>query len=47
MGPVLLLKKTDRYFFQESICKKFDVKGFPTIKYFKDGQFAFDAGDAR
>jgi hypothetical protein len=21
--------------------------GFPSIKYFKDGAFAFDAGDAR
>jgi hypothetical protein len=23
------------------------VKGFPTIKYFKDGEVAFDAGHAR
>ena len=29
------------------MCKRFEVKGFPTIKYFKDGEFAFDAGDAR
>jgi len=29
------------------LSKRFDVKGFPTIKYFKDGQMAFDAGDAR
>ena len=29
------------------MCKRFEVKGFPTIKFFKDGEFAFDAGDAR
>lgn len=27
--------------------KRFDIKGFPTIKYFKNGSFAFDAGHAR
>jgi len=32
---------------KESVCKRFEVKGFPTIKFFKDGEFAFDAGDAR
>jgi len=26
---------------------RFEVKGFPTIKYFKDGEVAFDAGHAR
>ena len=31
----------------KQVSKRFDVKGFPTIKYFKDGQMAFDAGDAR
>jgi len=31
----------------QQLSKRFDVKGFPTIKYFKDGQMAFDAGDAR
>jgi len=31
----------------QQISKRFDVKGFPTIKYFKDGEMAFDAGDAR
>jgi len=29
------------------LSNKFGVKGFPTIKYFKDGEVAFDAGDAR
>merc|ERR1740129_351405 len=28
-------------------CKKFGVNGYPTIKYFKNGEFAFDAGQAR
>ena len=31
----------------QQISKRFEVKGFPTIKYFKDGAMAFDAGDAR
>lgn len=29
------------------ISERFKVKGFPSIKYFKDGQLAFEAGDAR
>jgi len=32
---------------QQQLSKRFGIKGFPTIKYFKDGEFAFDAGDAR
>jgi len=31
----------------QQLSKRFEVKGFPTIKYFKDGEMAFDAGDAR
>jgi len=31
----------------QQVSKRFGVKGFPTIKYFKDGVEAFDAGDAR
>ena len=31
----------------QKLSKRFEVKGFPTIKYFKDGQLAFDVGDAR
>jgi hypothetical protein len=27
--------------------KRYGVKGYPTIKYFRDGALAFDAGDAR
>ena len=27
--------------------KRFEVKGYPTVKYFKNGEFAFDAGAAR
>lgn len=26
---------------------EFSVKGYPTIKYFKDGEFAFDVSSAR
>ena len=29
------------------LSQRFEVKGFPTIKYFKDGEMAFDVGDAR
>ena len=29
------------------LSQRFEVKGFPTIKYFKDGQMAFDVGEAR
>jgi len=29
------------------VCKKFGINGYPTIKYFKDGEFAFDQGKAR
>jgi len=32
---------------QLELSKRFAVKGFPSIKYFKDGEFAFEAGDAR
>jgi protein disulfide-isomerase-like protein len=31
----------------QQVSKRFEVKGFPTIKYFKNGEMAFDAGDAR
>ena len=31
----------------QKLSKRFEVKGFPTIKYFRDGQLAFDVGDAR
>ena len=31
----------------QQLSKKFEVKGFPSIKYFKDGELAFEAGDAR
>ena len=26
---------------------RFGVKGYPTVKYFKNGELAFDAGHAR
>lgn len=26
---------------------RFDVKGYPTVKYFKSGEYAFEAGHAR
>jgi len=29
------------------LAKKFDVSGYPTIKYFKNGVVAFDAGNLR
>ncbi|CAG7827121.1 unnamed protein product, partial [Allacma fusca] len=28
---------------EPSLGKKYDVKGYPTVKYFKDGTLAFDA----
>ena len=31
----------------QELSKRFGVKGFPTIKYFRAGELAFDAGDAR
>merc|ERR1719186_1477925 len=31
----------------QQLSKRFEVKGFPSIKYFKDGEMAFEAGDAR
>ena len=32
---------------ETKIGSRFGVKGYPTVKYFKDGQEAFDAGHAR
>ena len=32
---------------ESKIASRFGVKGYPTVKYFKDGQEAFDAGHAR
>ena len=29
------------------VCDKFDVKGFPTIKYFAKGEYAFDYSEGR
>ena len=29
------------------LSQRFEVKGFPTIKYFRDGEMSFDMGDAR
>ncbi|ODM91354.1 Protein disulfide-isomerase A5 [Orchesella cincta] len=30
-----------------ALAKRFDVQGYPTVKYFKDGELAFDAGNIR
>jgi len=30
-----------------ALAKRFDVQGYPTLKYFKDGELAFDAGNVR
>ena len=32
---------------ETELSKRFEVRGFPTIRYFKNGEMAFDAGDAR
>ena len=32
---------------ESKLGKRFEVKGYPTIKYFKKGEFAFDGGNAR
>ncbi|CAG0899246.1 unnamed protein product, partial [Cyprideis torosa] len=32
---------------EKELGKRFEVKGYPTIKYFQDGEFAFNAPDAR
>jgi len=32
---------------EKELTKRFEVRGFPSIKYFKDGEMAFEAGDAR
>ncbi|XP_023325871.1 protein disulfide-isomerase A5 isoform X1 [Eurytemora carolleeae] len=32
---------------ETELSKRFEIKGFPSIQYFKDGEFAFNAGDAR
>ena len=32
---------------EQALAKRFEVKGYPTVKYFKDGEMAFDAGHAR
>ena len=32
---------------ETNICKKFSVNGYPTLKYFKDGEQSYEAGHAR
>jgi len=32
---------------EREVGKRFGVKGYPTIKYFKNGEFQFDVSDAR
>ena len=32
---------------EANICKKFAVNGYPTLKYFKDGEQSYEAGHAR
>jgi len=32
---------------ESGLATKYEVKGYPTIKYFKNGEMAFDAGQAR
>merc|ERR1711944_397988 len=32
---------------ESKLGKRFEVKGYPTVKYFKKGEFAFDGGNAR
>ena len=34
-------------FFNSLLFCRFEVKSYPTVKYFKDGEFAFAAGHAR
>ncbi|XP_028394335.1 probable protein disulfide-isomerase A4 isoform X1 [Dendronephthya gigantea] len=32
---------------ESALGKRFEVKGFPTVKYFKDGEFAFDMNERK
>ncbi|CAB4061901.1 PDIA5 [Lepeophtheirus salmonis] len=32
---------------EDALCKRLGVKGYPTVKYFKNGKFEFDSGHAR
>lgn len=32
---------------EPALGKRFEVQGYPTVKYFKDGELAFDAGNVR
>lgn len=32
---------------ETKLSSEFSIKGYPTIKYFKDGEFAFDVSSAR
>ncbi len=32
---------------ESALGKRFEVQGYPTVKYFKDGELAFDVGNAR
>lgn len=32
---------------EPSLGTRYDVKGYPTVKYFKDGELAFDVGNVR
>lgn len=32
---------------ESSLGTRYDIKGYPTVKYFKDGELAFDVGNVR
>lgn len=32
---------------ENALGKRFEVQGYPTVKYFKDGELAFDVGTVR